>query len=492
MGDIDRLVYRRQYVLAPEEIICPFRHQTIRVSDNYTLYAHSDLVVSEYSSETKRLLCLGDIFDYENSSKDNIGILKDISVASLDSIPQMTDKFTGRFVIIIVEKERIVLVHDSIAYKIIYYSSQKNKLWFCSHPHLLAKILNLNPTENNSKLEFYNSSDFIRLSNSNLGDSTYFDDIKQLMPNHYFDVTANRIVRFWPSQKIERLSLEEATQRCSVMVKGYMESIYKRYKLMLPVTSGYDSRLLMAATKDYRSDVFYYINKAANQSKEGRDIRIPDELFKSLGMEFNHVILPKKIDSTFEKIYFENNPLASKEFLPHVFNYYQNFSDRINLPGNISSTPFGINNLREQTVSMDKINRYYGIQQYSYARDYFEKWMAECHELCRAVGLNVMNLYYWEEKMPNWGAQIALDKDIAQDEISPFNSRLLIETIFSVPLKYRNIPDKILHRKIIQNLWPDLLNVSFNPSRKNTLFMLLAQLGLFNITSRISYRFSKK
>ncbi|MEN8251895.1 MAG: hypothetical protein ABFS32_23440, partial [Bacteroidota bacterium] len=243
MKELDRLVYRRQYVLAPEKIDCPFIHQTYSISDTYVLYAHSDLEVSEYKNEDRRLLLLGDIFDYENSSKNNTGILKDLATSGIDGIAEMTAKYTGRFVLILMEKERIILLHDSIAYKKIYYSIRKKKLWFSSHPHLLAKILDLRSTEDPSKLEFYNSADFVRLSNSNLGDTTYFDDIRQLMPNHYYDVTANHIVRFWPSDKIKRIGLEEATHRCAAMVKWYMESIANRYKIMLPVTSGYDSRL---------------------------------------------------------------------------------------------------------------------------------------------------------------------------------------------------------------------------------------------------------
>ncbi len=492
MEALNRLVYRRQYILSPEKIECPFMHEISQITDKYILYTHPDLVVSQYQNGERHLVLLGDIFDYENTGKGNSEILKDMSVAAIDAIPELTSKYTGRFVLILIQDDRIILLHDSIAYKKIYYATHRNGLWFCSHPHLLAKVLGLKSTQDHSKLEFYKSADFIRLSNSNLGDTTYFDEVRQLMPNHFFDVTANRIERYWPSKRISQLGLTEATERCGIMVKGYMESIANRYKIMLPVTSGYDSRLLMSGTKDYKNDVLYYINKEASQGNEGRDIRIPNELFKNLNLKFNQLILPTEIDKSFKKIFFENNPLASKEFLPHIYNYYLHYSDWINLPGNIASTPFGINNLNTRTVTIDKINKYFGIHKYGYANDYFKQWMGECQELCQSVNINVMNLYYWEEKMPNWGAQIALDKDIAQDEISPLNSRLLIETIFSVPLKYRNIPDKILHRKIIKDLWPELMSVPFNPSRKNTVFMMLASLGLFNTVSKLRYRITGK
>ena len=209
-------------------------------------------------------------------------------------------------------------------------------------------------------------------------------------------------------------------------------------------------------------------------------------------MKFNIVNLPTEIDPSFEKVYFENNPMASKDYLPHIYNYYLHFGDRINLPGNIASTPFGVNSLFKRSVSIKNIKEYYGVQKYDYVKDYYQKWMNECSELCQNFNIDVLNLYYWEEKMANWGGQIALDKDLAQDEISPLNSRLLIETVLSVPLKYRNIPDKKLHQWIIKRLWPELLTVPTNPSLKNTIKQYLVYFGLFNTFSKLQYRFLQK
>ena len=57
-----------------------------------------------------------------------------------------------------------------------------------------------------------------------------------------------------------------------------MKSISNRYSVMLPVTAGKDSRLLLSATSDIRNKVFYYINKGSQLNNKHHDIVIPGKL----------------------------------------------------------------------------------------------------------------------------------------------------------------------------------------------------------------------
>jgi len=285
-----------------------------------------------------------------------------------------------------------------------------------------------------------------------------------------------------------KLKWKEAAERCTVMIRGYMESIINRYQIMLPVTAGGDSRTLMSATKGLSDRVLYYVNREKGMSDKSLDIRVPKKLFKNLGMDFHTVHIPSHIDPSFEKVYFENNPHATSTFLPHIYNYYLHFSDRVNIPGNIASAAWGVNQLSRRRITIEKLIRYNGVQRSDFVRDYYEQWMKNCHELCKANNLNVINLFYWEERLSNWGNQITQDKDIAQEEFNPYNSRLFNELFLSVPLKYYNEPDKQMHKHIIRSLWPELLQYQFNPTIRTKSQLLLAYLGLFSMTSKLYFR----
>ncbi|MCK4747355.1 MAG: hypothetical protein KAT15_09980, partial [Bacteroidales bacterium] len=62
--EIARLRYRRQYLVSPVAVVCPFLHNSYDLGGGNTLYAHPDLNVTEYAENGIRIFLLGDMFDY--------------------------------------------------------------------------------------------------------------------------------------------------------------------------------------------------------------------------------------------------------------------------------------------------------------------------------------------------------------------------------------------------------------------------------------------
>ena len=54
--------------------------------------------------------------------------------------------------------------------------------------------------------------------------------IFRLMANSYLDVTARKVVRFFPALPIQRQALKDVVEQVIPMFKGYIEAIAKRYK----------------------------------------------------------------------------------------------------------------------------------------------------------------------------------------------------------------------------------------------------------------------
>ena len=50
------------------------------------------------------------------------------------------------------------------------------------------------------------------------------------MANSYLDVTACKVVRFFPVRPIQRQALQDVVEQVIPMFKGYIEAIAKRYK----------------------------------------------------------------------------------------------------------------------------------------------------------------------------------------------------------------------------------------------------------------------
>jgi hypothetical protein len=486
-GEINRLKFRRQYILGPSGFDCPYIHNTFDLVNNYCLYAHIDLNVTDLSKDSLRLILLGDIFDFESPRKNNIDILNDLADTDFNRVVEKSAKYSGRYVIIHIYKESISLFHDATATRKIYYCSLKNVYWCASQPFLLSKALGLKKTLNKSKLDFYSSPEFEKMANSNIGNTTIFDEISQLLPNHYLNITKSEIKRYWPNKKIEYLPLEEVSQMVAKMIKGFVESIGHRYSIMMPITAGKDSRALLAASRDICKDVFYYINKESNLNENSIDISVPKRMLGKLGLDF-HIVDPYiEIDKDFEKLYFENNESALPKYLPIIYNYYLNYSDKINMPGVFVASAYEVYGSYDKKLKPNILARLNGVDKYTYAVDYYENWLLQAKELCSQNNLNIFVLFYWEERLANWGTQIQLLKDIAQEDFVPYNSRQLIQYCFSVPPIQNNKPNNTLSKSIIKNLWPETLNDPLNPNFKQSLYSTLARLKVIEPLKKIKF-----
>ena len=80
--------------------------------------------------------------------------------------------------------------------------------------------------------------------------------------------------------------------------------------------------------------------------------------------------------------------------------------------------------------------------------------------------------------MTNWGAQTQLEKDIAQEDFNPLNSRLLAIQFMSVDDKFIQNPKYLLQKEIVRILWPELLTMPINPILRNYAIRVLKKIGL--------------
>lgn len=483
-----RLYYRRQYLLVPESIECPFENHKYKITDDYFLYSHVDLGVTLHEKRDTKIILLGDVFNYRHPEWSNDQILQNCFKPDLNDFIEETFHLAGRFVFIFSKGNHVSIFTDASATRKVFYSTVK-KGWIASQPHLLARMLDYTFTKNLEILNYYHSEDFIKLFSANIGNLTVYDEIRQLLPNHYLDTDNQKIIRFWPVRPIKNRPADTVARDCASIIKGYASSIANRYDLMLPVTAGKDSRTLFGAFRNVNKDIYYYINKYPGMPENDPDLIIPRNICNKLGKEFHIETFSKNVDPDFEKIYFINNPLASRRFLPVVYHYYTCFPNRVNLPGNTASAglehfKFGLKN--PDGFELARLN--YGIQRYAFAVKYYEEWIKEVKSFYSKYDLDPVSLFYWEERLANWGTQITLDKDIAQEDINPYNSHHLVTLILSSNKRWQRNPSYPLHRKILNHLWSEYNEYPLNPGLVPTVKRITFKTGLLTPFYKIRFK----
>lgn len=479
--DYHHLLFRRQYLISPIQIECPFRYDTIKINGNYTLYYHRDLVVTKVSNKKRTLILLGDLYDFQDQKASNTEIINKLLVYDFLTLVEETFRFAGRFVLIYAEPNVVKLYSDAVAQRKIFHTIKDNNVHCASNPHLLAKVLGLEKTKNNCWLDYYQSSEFKENLNSNIGYFTLYDEIRQVLPNHYLDLVHNNVYRFWPLERIKKIEDKDVVHHSAQMIKGFVLAAANRYPLMIPVTAGGDSRLILAATKERTRNVFYYINFSKDIENKP-DIWVPKKLLKKINRKFN-ILYPDEriVDNEFKQAYYTNNPIPHDYFLAIIYNYYLHYPEKVNVPGGVIPIIKSLYHTNEKEITGKKLAHLYKVEKYPCSIDFYNDWLNGFNNECKNSDISLFDLLYWEDRTCNWAGQIIQDKDIAQEEFIPFNSQQLIITMLNYTKSRRTKPRFELHNEIIKELWPELLEIPFNPSLKNTIKSILIYLGIYRL-----------
>jgi hypothetical protein len=164
-----------------------------------------------------------------------------------------------------------------------------------------------------------------------------------------------------------------------------------------------------------------------------------------------------------------------------------NFSNKVNLPGIFVGSAYEMYGTYDKILTGEMLARIIGVEKYPYAVKYYEGWLDNCRDICKKNNVNIFTLLYWEERLANWGTQVQLYKDMAQEDFMPYNSREFIESFFSAHPKYNDRPGYILYRKIIERLWPEALKEPFNPGFRHNIFEVLHFLGILDLVRKLRF-----
>jgi asparagine synthetase B (glutamine-hydrolysing) len=176
-------------------------------------------------------------------------------------------------------------------------------------------------------MDVFLKSPAFRSESAWIGNETPYEGIMHLPPNHYLDITGNKVERFWPYAERSKTKLSDAADIMATLLKGTYEAAVKRYKLHQGLTSGWDTRVLLAASRQHVKEIKFYFLAGFKNEKQGvlRDRRVAVEIAEKTGIpldiyNFNEV----STDPQFEKIFYANNILARPKLLLYITSVHLN------------------------------------------------------------------------------------------------------------------------------------------------------------------------
>jgi len=477
-----KLLYCRQFVLSPRKIDSfPFLNWTYTsISDSYHIYSHSYLPVTQVKKSEIQLTLLGYIIDPKEPYRSDKEILKSLleNTISIEDILIAQEALGGRYIIIIKTSNDIVLFNDACGLRQVYYFIDSGRqIWCCSQPNLLSELMELEPDDfvinNLVKKVFIKQKEYFWP-----GTLSGYSGLKKLLPNHFLNLENGEVVRFFPREPIVEIGLQDGVFKASAFLKNIMESANARFPLALPLTSGIDSRTILAACKEFNEEIFYYTLLYPPNRLKSPDLTIPKKILNKLGLRHNIIDCRKPMEEEFANIYNRNVSYAHSYWGDIAFGMYNKYpSNRICIKGNCSEITRCYNislgseaetYYEDKSSNLKKSLSIY-LSKLHWNKNYFSikvisEWLEDAKKIESDFNLHLLDLFYWEHDSGNWQAMSQLEWDLVQEDFTPFNNRALLLLLLSVNYKYRIKPDFRLHKEIIKNLWPELLNYPINPS----------------------------
>jgi hypothetical protein len=248
------------------------------------------------------------------------------------------------------------------------------------------------------------------------------------------------------------------------LLKGTYSALSQRYRLMQPITAGWDSRILLSAGRDCKDQMQFYV--FAFSSPDEADVWVPRNLSRRLGVDFT-VIEPGALREEFLSQYRQEHILP--RILPKTaqiqYHYDSHYDpDVINVNGNGAEIARCFYGYTKRRVSLDMLLLFSGYgRKVRFIEQELEKWYPPACRYAADAEIPLLDLFYWEQRMGHWGALFPFEQDIAVEEISPFNNRSLLCTLLRVQPQRRKAPNYLFFRKLAQHLWTDALSEKVNP-----------------------------
>jgi len=479
----DRLLYRNQFVLGPQFIEWLPGWKQYELNGSARLTVHPDLPCCQVSEGSRSITLLGFILDPDDAKATDQEIAGRLlsALGDCESFYEQTYKYGGRWILIVSDGKRRVLFNDAAGLRQVFYTNEQygNGLWCASEPRMLARVLGLEISAN--ALDLINSYYFrSRWEYWWPGNGSPYKEISHLLPNHRLDLQTKQVRRYWPNEDLKERPMGEVVETASRIFMGLLSSAAERFELVQSITAGWDSRLLLAATRHESHRISYMTVRQLGMRESHADIRISSILLRRLGLDHRIVRSSLILDPEFVKTYKTNAVLAHNHYLSDAQVILNSYGlGKVCVVGGVSEL------VRDPTLgSTISINRritpaemsteLYGLGKNQFAITEIGKWfagMGQIHNLSRDT------IWYWEQRAANWLAMNQVEFDIAwRDIFVPYNCRGLLMAMLAVREKDRRSPQNRLYKELIRNLWPEVLSEPVNPHKAGRLAILKGKL----------------
>ena len=319
-------------------------------------------------------------------------------------------------------------------------------------------------------------------------DITQYKEIKQLLPNHYLEINKQTAIRFINAEaKQKEISVAEATKLAAPMIEKLLSFYQKQYKIYCPITSGRDSRVVLAFLIKSKEAFSCYTIKHPHHNESTQDITVPAELCKKVNIDHKLVedaVVPDALKEEMDRRLGSEH--YSQRTLQIAHTIQKDFGDRAIINGDIIGQ-VGKCSLHRDIPEIFATPAYFRCKLHNYskgAKKQIKLWLQEIKRSGEKV--NTFDLFSIENRMGRWAAQENLIYNtLGQVYLNIFNSRSIVYIWTAVARKERKLSK--LHIDLIRETQGDLLEIPFEKDESMVYRISKANGATYLLSSYMKY-----
>lgn len=441
------------FFITKQSLDNPFYEQKVIVGDYFVYLSRcTDYVYKERGN--CKCLIIGDACCLAEDKEAIDWLLEHAD--TIENLSEAENFLGGKYVIFAQIKEDYYLLGDATGSVPVFYADINGSFVGASNDYQIATDYQLEPDKGLLKMrEQANAAHTMPF------DKTIWKAVRRLLPNHYVNVSNRSIHRIVNApQEQSTLSAEEAAAKTIPSIKRLVHYYAERYTLACPLTSGRDSRVVLAFLGS-SPDMPVYTMKHAEFSDATQDVTVPLEIAKHIGLNYQQVediLSPQQLVDAADSFFGKGNYNSRTLMLANTINHY--FGKYAVINGDIIGQ-VGKCSLHRDIPLKYATPSYFRCKLHNYsaaAKKELQAWIDDVYASNETV--NLFDLFSIESRMGVWAAdENEVYNAIGQNYLNIFNSRSIIYTWTRVDRGIRKNAE--IHKAIISMLNPKLLAIPF-------------------------------
>ncbi|MBX3144805.1 MAG: hypothetical protein KF813_13675 [Trueperaceae bacterium] len=483
---LKRIYRRKQFVLGPRPVEEPEGWRAVKIAGGNWLVAHLELGVLTATSDDLSLTLLGYILDPNDPNATDADVVQDLAerVSAGADLFKSLGTLAGRYLLLLARPGHApLLVGDAAGTLTVFHCRVDGETWCAATADLLADEHGLQP---DPEAAAYISQRKAQVEEFAWPvDTTLYSEVRRLLPNHYLDLASGSVHRYWPVEPLAQRSVQDVARSAAVRMQAVMAAGARRFDLVVGVSAGLDSRLMLASTAGSLERIEFYSGLSKTRGPNHPDLAIPRRMLAGTGAK--HHVIPNDgvVDASFADVFNASLPLGHPHRVAGLSKQLEYFKlTRVATLGNVSENarskylqrkykqlpPAGLT--AEYCGYLEQMEGPFEVRAYA-------RWLEGAPDV---PGYDKRDLLFWESRTGSWFASNISEFVIAWQEVFlPYNCRALLTDLMSAPLESRVIPVTRLYLAVANELWPALTRFDVNPKSVGKRLRDATYLGLRGI-----------